>query len=96
MDVTITISTEANNPARVAVDRMISLGLSGDVIPGWSVVQGRAESRAEIRLYDVERSGWVFLFTQLRRRLGLTCAWLTTDEGYAGCILKYPDVKFVD
>ena len=79
---------------------LLGAGLSGDVIPGLSVVSRRIEQRAEIRLHNPMISGaeiqallcWI---ARESRALSpdlspaIRCGWIESP-GYTGCSLRMP------
>lgn len=62
---------------------------SAKLVPNISIVGGDVEAGVDIHVFrDPADGGLWALFTILRTRLGLGCAWLET-EGFSGCVLKY-------
>lgn len=86
---TLTISIRHLDAAIVARE-VATFRHSADIVPGFSIVKGVVEKRAEIRFFDTTMAETMEVYDFLALSWGLTCAWLNDGEGYEGCILKHP------
>ena len=73
---------------RDCADILARHGFKGDVHPGTAVrADGSLEPSALVRVYGADRRSLLrTLWPALKEKLGLTCAHVSTADGFSGCV----------